>query len=85
MSAQWRAFSTQFCLTLVQQSLTHSRGGGLIRGEGGLLEDLRSKYAQVVEECRRRCCGAVQLRSSPAVAGGETAASRREGVFNTIQ
>ncbi len=35
INAQWRAFSTQFCLTLVQQSLTHSRGGGLIRGGGG--------------------------------------------------
>ncbi len=32
ISAQWRAFSTQFRLFLVQESLTHSRGGGLIRG-----------------------------------------------------
>ncbi len=29
ISAQWRAFSTPFCLTLVQQSLTHLSGGGL--------------------------------------------------------
>ncbi len=29
---QWRAFSTQFCLTLLQESLTHLRGGGLIGG-----------------------------------------------------
>ncbi len=35
ISAQWRAFSTQFWLTLLQESLTHSRG---------LLEDLRYYY-----------------------------------------
>ncbi len=29
ISAQWRAFSTQLCLTLVQESLTRSWGGGL--------------------------------------------------------
>ncbi len=33
ISTQWRAFSTQFCLALLQQPLTHSRGA-LIRGEG---------------------------------------------------
>ncbi len=32
ISAQWRAFSTQFCLILVQEWLTHSRGGGLFQG-----------------------------------------------------
>ncbi len=32
ISTQWRAFSTQFCLTLLQESLTHSRGGGLFEG-----------------------------------------------------
>ncbi len=26
ISTQWRAFSTPFCLTLLQESLTHSRG-----------------------------------------------------------
>ncbi len=39
-------FNAQFCLTLVQESLTHSRGGGLIRGGwGGLLKDLLNPAA----------------------------------------
>ncbi len=29
ISTQWRAFSTQCCVTFVQESLTRSRGGGL--------------------------------------------------------
>ncbi len=48
ISTQWRAFSTQDFFTFVQESLTHSRGGGL-------LEDLRYNKAEQVtlEEYQR--------------------------------
>ncbi len=41
ISTQWRAVSTQFCLTLMQPMTGSFEGRGLSRGGGGLLEDLR--------------------------------------------
>ncbi len=37
ISAHWRSFSTQFCSTVVHESLTHFRGGAYSRGWWGLI------------------------------------------------
>ncbi len=55
ISIQWRAFSTQLSLTLVQESLTHSREGGLSE-DSRLLEDLQYTYNVYLLALLSLCC-----------------------------
>ncbi len=82
ISTQWRAFSTQFGLTLLQERQTHSRGGGLFEGgsywriygtNNFILYNLTSKFwLDAVDLCWSDTLGLVRFtctRSSIVASG----------------
>ncbi len=77
ISTQWRAFSTQFCLTLVQESLTYSGGGAYWRFYGSLFYILKNVHARFPSVSLVRTANIHILEGSKSFNGRPCALSHR--------